>query len=327
MRFGLVLAALVGLALATWLVVAVGFASIFAAMLAVGWSGFLGLCASGAALFGVLGAAWFAVMPRQSRAPFLNFVWSRAVRECAGELLPFSQIGGIVIGARALALRGVDGSVALGSSIVDVTEEMIAQIVFVLAGLVFLLTVARHVPSSAALARSVAVGVLAAIIAAGLFFRFQQQGIAAVARHIGRWSPKTGAWFGDLHQSLAGIHAAPARLAISLVIHLCGWIGTALWAWLALFLMGKPIPFPFVFIIEAILCAIRSAAIIVPGAIGVQEASYALIAPLLGLSAPDAIALSLMKRARDVAIGVPVLLVWQLAEGGRAWKGGRKSVR
>ena len=31
-------------------------------------------------------------------------------------------------------------------------------------------------------------------------------------------------------------------------------------------------------------------------------------------------ALSLLKRARDVALGVPVLLAWQFAEGGRALK-------
>ncbi|HEX3429950.1 MAG TPA: hypothetical protein VHT03_03610 [Rhizomicrobium sp.] len=51
---------------------------------------------------------------------------------------------------------------------------------------------------------------------------------------------------------------------------------------------------------------------------GVQEAFYAIVGPLFGLAAPAAIALSLLKRARYVAIGIPVLLAWQLAEGARA---------
>jgi len=327
MRIGVIFAALVGFALAVWLAAAVGVHSIASAMFAVGWGGFVALCASGATLFVVLGAAWFALVPPHEKKRFANFVWSRAVRECAGELLPFSQLGGIVIGARALTLRGIGGSLAFASSIVDVTVEMVAQIVFVLVGLVFLLTVARHVPASASLTRNVAVGVVAAAIAAALLFMFQQQGVAAMARWIGRRVPRTGVWLGDFQESLASIHASPARLAVSLAMHLCGWLGTALWAWFALYLIGRRISFPFVFTIEAILCAIRSVAAVVPGAIGVQEVSYALIGPLLGVAPSAAIALSLLKRARDVALGLPVLLVWQFAEGDRAWKGGGDPIR
>ncbi|HLY06660.1 MAG TPA: lysylphosphatidylglycerol synthase domain-containing protein [Rhizomicrobium sp.] len=320
MRFGLIFAALLGVALAVWMIGAVGVQSVLSATLAVGWGGFVALCASGAVLFVVLGRAWFELAPQHGKAGFADFVWSRAIRECSGELLPFSQLGGIVIGARALKLRGVQGSLAVASSIVDVTVEMVAQIVFVLAGLVFLLT--RHEAANAALIRNVAAGVAAAIVIATAFFVFQQRGVATVARWSGRWFPGAGPWLGKLRESLAEIHASPARLASSFLAHLGGWIGTALWAWLAVYLIGHRISFALVFTIEAILCAIRAAAIIVPGAIGVQEASYALIGPLLGLAAPAAIALSLLKRARDVALGVPLLLVWQFAEGRHAWKGG-----
>ena len=326
MRFSVIIAALLGFALAAWLIDAVGLHSVVSATFAVGWGGFVALCASGAVLFAVLGAAWFALAPQQEKPLFANFVWARAVRECSGELLPFSQLGGIVIGARALRLRGIDGSLAFASSIVDVTVEMVAQIVFVLAGLVLLLTAARH-EANAALTRSVAVGVVAAIIVATVFFLLQQKAVAAMAHWSGRWFPSAGPWLGKLRESLAEIHASPARLAISLLVHLGGWTGTALWAWFAVYLIGHRVSFPFIFTIEAVLSAIRTAAILIPGAIGVQEASYALIGPLLGLAAPAAIALSLLKRARDVALGVPLLLVWQFAEGRHAWKGGGGSVR
>jgi hypothetical protein len=33
-----------------------------------------------------------------------------------------------------------------------------------------------------------------------------------------------------------------------------------------------------------------------------------------------ALALSLLKRARDLAIGLPVLGAWQAIEGGRVWR-------
>ena len=48
-----------------------------------------------------------------------------------------------------------------------------------------------------------------------------------------------------------------------------------------------------------------------PGALGVQEAGYALLMPLFGLPAEMGLAVSLLKRARDIVIGVPVLLAWQ----------------
>ncbi len=74
--------------------------------------------------FVVLGAAWFVLTPS---APFWDFVWGRIVRDAAGEVLPFSQLGGILIGVRALVLRGIAAPIALASSIVDVTTEMMPR--------------------------------------------------------------------------------------------------------------------------------------------------------------------------------------------------------
>ena len=49
-----------------------------------------------------------------------------------------------------------------------------------------------------------------------------------------------------------------------------------------------------------------------------QEGAYAVLAPLFGVGAEFGLAVSLLKRARDIAIGVPVLLLWQAVEGQRA---------
>lgn len=45
-----------------------------------------------------------------------------------------------------------------------------------------------------------------------------------------------------------------------------------------------------------------------------QEAGYALAAPLFGLPPETALALSLAKRARELAMGLVTLLGWQLGE-------------
>jgi hypothetical protein len=57
----------------------------------------------------------------------------------------------------------------------------------------------------------------------------------------------------------------------------------------------------------------------VPGALGIQEAAYAGLAPVFGLPQEIGLAASLLKRARELTIGIPVLLVWQAMEGQRAF--------
>ena len=60
----------------------------------------------------------------------------------------------------------------------------------------------------------------------------------------------------------------------------------------------------------------------VPAAIGVQEAGYAMLAPLFGLPAEMGVAVSLLKRAREIALGVPALLYWQAWRAGGRLAGG-----
>jgi uncharacterized membrane protein YbhN (UPF0104 family) len=71
-------------------------------------------------------------------------------------------------------------------------------------------------------------------------------------------------------------------------------------------------------LLESLGQAIRGAAFAIPGALGVQEGGYLLLAPLAGLSPETALALSLAKRARELLLGVPGLLYLHLAE--RDWR-------
>jgi putative membrane protein len=327
MRVGVILAAITGLALAAYLIFYVGFGPVLAAITAVGWGGFALLCLYGAMLFVFLGTAWFVLIPARDKPDLITFIWGRAVRDSAGEILPFSQVGGMVIGARAAILRGLSGPLAFASTIVDITVEMVAEIAFVLAGLAIL--VARVPPSAASgqLARGIAIGLLAAVLGAASFVVLQQKSFSTIVSWMSRLMPGTAGRAEVIQRRFAELYDSPLRLAASLAIHLTCWLATALWAWFAVRLIGKPLPITSIVAIEAILYGIRSAAIFVPAAIGVQEAAYALLGPLFGLPAPAALALSLLKRARDITLSVPILLIWQLAEGGHALKASRDAVR
>ena len=73
-------------------------------------------------------------------------------------------------------------------------------------------------------------------------------------------------------------------------------------------------------VIESLLCAARSAAFAVPNAVGVQEGAYILLGASFGLTPETALALSLLKRARDLTIGLPTLAAWQLLESSHLWR-------
>jgi uncharacterized membrane protein YbhN (UPF0104 family) len=104
----------------------------------------------------------------------------------------------------------------------------------------------------------------------------------------------------------------------SAAIHFVGWLASAAISWIAVRMLGAHVSYPDMVAIESALCAIRSAAVFVPSAMGIQEASYAMLMPLFGVGPEIGVALSLLKRACNIAIGIPVLLSWQGLEGRHA---------
>jgi uncharacterized membrane protein YbhN (UPF0104 family) len=69
------------------------------------------------------------------------------------------------------------------------------------------------------------------------------------------------------------------------------------------------------YILESLGSGVRAAAFMVPGALGALEGSYLLFGALFGLPADTALAISLSKRVRELALGLPGLLVWHWIEG------------
>jgi hypothetical protein len=85
--------------------------------------------------------------------------------------------------------------------------------------------------------------------------------------------------------------------------------------------MSQPAGLREALLLEGLGQAVRSAAFAVPGALGVQEGGYVLIGGMFGLSPQLALALSLIKRVRELLLGLPGLAAWQLLEGRRLWVG------
>jgi hypothetical protein len=170
-----------------------------------------------------------------------------------------------------------------------------------------------------------AVGLGVAAIGCGLFFALQRYGLWMTGKLAARLLRGAGAAAAAVAANFDAIYRAPVRVVLSSAVHLAGWIASAIGTWIAFRLIGTRVELTSVVAIESLVCAARSAAVFVPNALGVQEAAYAVLAPLFGVGAEFGLAVSLLKRARDIAVGVPILLVWQAVEGQRALAGGTTS--
>jgi hypothetical protein len=69
--------------------------------------------------------------------------------------------------------------------------------------------------------------------------------------------------------------------------------------------------------LEGLTQAARHLAFIVPAGLGVQEAALVVFGHALGIGAELALAVSAVKRMREVLCGVPPLLSWQWLEARR----------
>lgn len=307
--------ALAGLALGTIVIGWFGFDRVVAAMMSVGWGGFGAFAACQLLLFGILGLAWTVLIPRAGL--FGTVTWARMVRDAAANCLPFAVPGGVIAGAQSLASAGISWSLALGSSVVDLTAEFLGQIAFVALGLALLLA---RVPGSG-LALPVGIALVAAIVGGGSFVWLQlgAGGIfrALGARIAGDRLAGASARFDLLQAELSGLYRRSARLALGTTIHLLGWIGTGMAGWVGYRLLGANIDLAAVLSIESLVQVVLTGAFLIPGAIGVQEAGYASIGAVFGLPPELSLALSLLRRARDLAFGIPILLIWQLTEARR----------
>jgi putative membrane protein len=100
------------------------------------------------------------------------------------------------------------------------------------------------------------------------------------------------------------------------------WLIASGEVWIALRALGLRSTFTTAVILESTSLAIRGAAFLVPGAVGVQEGGYILLGNLLGISGEMALALSLLRRVRELALGIPGLVAWQFIEANRLRRGG-----
>jgi putative membrane protein len=221
------------------------------------------------------------------------------VRDATGNLLPFSTLGGFVLGARAVSLHGVPFALATASTFADVTVEFLAEVSFAVLGLLALM---RLMPDSALLwpvglgllvAGGLGAGAVLTQRGLGGIFRFLSARIAAP------WFQGISGHAERLQAEIDAIYRRPKRLFAGYALHLLCWFGTAGASWLAFRLIGAPLSYPSALAIEALLHAALTAGFMIPGSLGVQELAYTGLGAMFGCPPDIALGVSLLRRARS----------------------------
>jgi hypothetical protein len=117
---------------------------------------------------------------------------------------------------------------------------------------------------------------------------------------VGRWASgwRTGARAVDAH--LARIGGSRALTWSAAAAFLASWLCEALETALVLRLVGGPLDLSVALAVEVSISLVRSIGNVAPAGLGVQEASYVILLPAMGVPPSTAAAFALLKRAKEL---------------------------
>ena len=302
---------LIGVALLAWFIAHTDIAALLGVFPRIGW-GFLAIMAARAATIFSDCGAWRCLLPRGERPSYWTMLPLRWIGESINTTLPVAQIGGEVVRARLLQQRVKAPARGAASVAVDFCLSLLAQIICTLIGFVLLVRLSAATSWWPAALSAVAVPAFA-VFSWELLVR--RRLLIAVERWAERiHQRRIAAMLRSLAEALGLLATGRQALAVSMSMHLVSWAGHIGELWLTLYLMGSPIGIAEAAMLETLSLSARSAAFLIPSGWGAQEAALIALAALTGLPPQTALALGLVKRAREFGIGLPGLLAWATIE-------------
>lgn len=247
--------------------------------------------------------------------PLHRLYFTRIAGEAVNNLTPAASVGGEPIKVYLLKTLGVPTDRGLASVVIAKTALTAGQIVFILVGLPFFLyRLELFQPSAVVL---LLLWGLAYLFVA-LLIRFQKKGLLTLCvrglkrvlprrTQVERWQPRAQGI--DAHL-LEFYHANSRSFFASTFYHLIGWLMGAVEVALILFLLDVSFRPADALIIESMVQPLTVAALLIPGALGVQEAGGVFLCQLLGIGEAVGLTLMVLKRAREAVynlIGLAML--------------------
>lgn len=310
------IAGLLGIAIVAYLIADIGGRKIADTLLIIGW-GLVPVTLFHLVPMVLSTLSWRDLLALERRPRLAILVWARWIRESINSLLPVGQVGGDVVCVRLIYLRGAPGAPATASMIVDLTVGAFTQLVFVAIGLVLLLFHSTA-PDVLEIVRAALFGLAIFLVAIGVFFLLQRRGIFGLTARIAGGLAKIGVATrmagkaSEVDIAVRAIYADKAAFWRAMAWRLAGWMAGTGEIWLLMYFLGAPVTLAEAFILESLSSGVRAAAFLIPGALGVLEGSFIVFAALFGIPASAALTLALGKRVRELALGIPGLIAWQM---------------
>lgn len=277
--------------------------------------------------------AWQLLLEPALRAPaagaagpapgFLFLLWVASVRDAVNRLLPVAGVGGEVVGVRLVRTRlpDTDATAPIAASvIVEVLLTIIVLYLFCGLGVVLMARIAAGTRQVWVIAASLALSLPLPLLAWWLLRH------GAPFQRLARWSVRLP---GARSTALPGLDGARLDAAVARLFgchrlllralgwQLLSWLLGSLETWYALRLLGHPVGVTAAIAIEALTQAARHASFLVPAGLGVQEAAVLLFGYLAGVGGEVALSLAVVKRMREIVLGLPALLSWHWFEARR----------
>jgi len=248
--------------------------------------------------------------------PFRYSLIARLVRDAAHSLLLFPPGLGDVVGARAVVLLGGRGRAAVALRALDIVAEVIAELPYMaLAG--YVLWNWRHggggIGGGASAPSSDGHnwwGLLAVPVVAYVGWRLWRRS----AHHLRFIQTRTGRRLrAEIHLMRRELVRQRAGLPLAIILHFFAWSMAGVQVYIAAHIFGMNLSLFAAFAIESAATAARMILFFVPGGLVMQEAGAVLAGAAMGVAAPQALALSLILRLRELTFGC-ALLMWPVLE-------------
>jgi len=256
-------------------------------------------------LFAALG--WRALLDRDDRPRLRVLFRLRWIKEAVNALLPVAQVGGDVVRAKLASSARLPLRVSAASCIVDVVLSTAGLIAFAAIGLAVVVATAADPRATAIGLQAIGAG---CALSVALVIAHKVGALRLVDKLAARCQGALGE-LGGLHQAVSRLGRERGRLWRSAGWHLTSWSFGVVETYVAMWVLGLEPTWEQALIIESLGQAVRALGFAIPGALGVQEGGYILICGMFGIPPEQALALSLMRRVRELILGAPGLISWR----------------
>ncbi|MCZ6513053.1 MAG: flippase-like domain-containing protein [Nitrospinae bacterium] len=247
----------------------------------------------------------------------------RTIGEAFNAITPLGTLGGEPVKAHLLKEQyGLTYKQSAASQVVARTTLMVSLVLFMIPGIVFLF---MGNDGSEAFKVSSLTGLITFSILIFLFLLFQVTGtLSRIAHGFNRLFPaKTPRASLEHLVALCGMMSGYYRehrglFLKSVVYGFLGWAAGIVELYVTLYYLGTPLALRELWIIESLLQLVRMGSFFIPLSLGAQEGGLIVIFVAMGMAGPLGLAVSLVRRIRELIwIGLGLLLGWGKASGGQ----------